>query len=256
MDISRNKIIRAVSFVLAASTLLCACQRQTEQQDETTTAAEVTTTAPANAQAATTLPPETTTAEPSTLAPTTAQRPSTTAPKPTAPVTTETTQAATVEATTQAETTTLNAVQATAKIIGYYLMTPEQVSQTASDLADRSKVYYVRLQDGSNTFYIAVDLQTAEALSLANPQVLRELCKALEEKQQQMAESDSEYVFMDYTHLVGELEIHYIGYLLTGALGGESGPLASFYNSCKVADLNVDESRFGPIIDIIGTIYG
>ena len=61
---------------------------------------------------------------------------------------------------------------------------------------------------------------------------------------------------MDYTHLVGELEIHFVGYLLTGMLGGEDGPLASFYNSCKVADLNIDESRFGPIIDIIGAIYG
>ncbi len=102
---------------------------------------------------------------------------------------------------------------------------------------------------------IAVDLQTAKALSLANPHVLRALCKEPEKKQQEMANGE-EYVLMDYTHLVGELEIHYVGYLLTSALGREDGPLASFYNSCKVADLNVDENRFGPIIDIIGKVYG
>ena len=70
-----------------------------------------------------------------------------------------------------------------------------------------------------------------------------------------MASSDKDYVLMDYTHLVGELEVHYLGYLITGALGAEDGPLSGFYNSCKVADLNVDESRFGPIIDIIGVLY-
>ena len=71
-----------------------------------------------------------------------------------------------------------------------------------------------------------------------------------------MADKDTEYVLMDYTHLVGELEVHYLGYMLTGALGAENGPLSSFYRSCRVADLNIDESRFGPIIDVIGIIYG
>lgn len=250
----QNKIIRAACFVLAASTLLCACSKQPDNKETTTSAQEETTTAAPVTQQPTT---ESTTAEPTTVtaAPTTTAAATTAKPVTTAPVTLPP-QTTVPETTTVIETTTLNAIQSAGKIAGYYFLTPDQIKQTASDLAEESEVYYVRLQDGSNTFYIAVDLQTAEALSLANPQVLRELCRELEKKQQSMAESDEEYVLMDYRHLVGELEIHYVGYLLTGALGGESGPLASFYNSCKVADLNVDESRFGPIIDIIGVIYG
>lgn len=251
----QNKIIKAGCFVLAASTLLCACSKQ-PNTNETTTApiTEETTTVSAPVTEATTAEPTTaeiTTAVPTTTVVTTTKKPVTTLP----PVTTTVPETTTVP-TTVAETTTLNAVQATGKIIGYYFLTPDAIEQTASGLADESEIYYVRLQDGSNTFYIAVDLQTAEALALANPQVLRALCKELEAKQQEMAQTDEEYVLMDYRHLVGELEIHYVGYLLTGALGGESGPLASFYNSCKVADLNIDESRFGPIIDIIGVIFG
>ena len=149
----------------------------------------------------------------------------------------------------------MKVMEGTATILGCYFMTPEKINETAADIAQKSDVYYVRLQDGTKTYYIAVDLQTAQALTLANPQVLRALCKELEAIQQKKADGE-DYVLMDYTHLVGELEVHFVGYLLTGVLGGESGPLASFYNSCKVADLNIDESRFGPIIDIIGAIYG
>ena len=250
----QNKIIKAGCFVLAASTLLCACSKQQPDTDPTTTSptAEeiITLTVPATEATTAEVTTAETTTVPTTVV-TTTKKPVTTLP----PVTTTAPETTTVPA-TLAETTTLNAVQATGKIIGYYFLTPEAIEQTASGLADESEIYYVRLQDGSNTFYIAVDLQTAEALSLANPQVLRALCKELEAKQQEMAGTDTEYVLMDYRHLVGELEIHYAGYLLTGALGGESGPLASFYNSCKVADLNVDESRFGPIIDIIGVVFG
>lgn len=252
----QNKIIKAACFVLAASTLLCACSKKPDI-DETTAATqeETTTVAPVTQQLTTENP----TTEPATAAPSTTTVATTAKPATTVPVTVppQTTVPSTVpETTTVIETTTLNAVQSAGRIVGYYFLTPDQIKQTASGLAEESEVYYVRLQDGSNTFYIAVDLRTAEALALANPQVLRELCRELEKKQQSMTQSDEEYVLMDYRHLVGELEIHYIGYLLTGALGGESGPLASFYNSCKVADLNVDESRFGPIIDIIGVIYG
>ena len=254
-----NKLIRAVGIVLCAGCLLSACTPQshneppTEKTTEGTTAA-VTTTAPAETTTEEATTSEATTAEAATkpvTQPTTKPRPQTTAPTTAAP---ETTTAP--EATTLPEQSDFRKVmQGTATILGCYFMTPEKISETAADMAQKSDVYYVRLQDGTNTYYIAVDLQTAQALTLANPQVLRALCKELEAIQQEKAEGE-DYVLMDYNHLVGELEVHFVGYLLTGALGGESGPLASFYNSCKVADLNVDESRFGPIIDVIGAIYG
>ena len=251
-----NKLIRAIGIILCAGCILSACTPQsqkeppTEKTTEGTTAA-VTTTAPSETTTEEATTAETTTAE-STTQPTTNPRPQTTAPTTTtAP-----------ETTTVPETTTLpeqsdfqKVMEGTATILGCYFMTPDKINETAADMAQKSKVYYVRLQDGTNTYYIAVDLQTAQALTLANPQVLRALCKELETIQQEKADGE-DYALMDYTHLVGELEVHFVGYLLTGVLGGESGPLASFYNSCKVADLNIDESRFGPIIDVIGTIYG
>lgn len=250
-----NKLIRAIGIVLCAGCILSACTPQSHNEpptEKTTegTAAAVTTTAPTETTTEEPSTQETTTAEPTTQ-PTTKPRPQTTAPTTAAP-----------ETTTVPETTTLpeqsdfqKVMEGTATILGCYFMTPEKINETATDMAQKSKVYYVRLQDGTNTYYIAVDLQTAQALTLANPQVLRALCKELEAIQQQKADGE-DYVLMDYTHLVGELEVHFVGYLLTGVLGGESGPLASFYNSCKVADLNIDESRFGPIIDVIGAIYG
>lgn len=250
-----NKLIRVVGLVLCAGCILSACTPQsnneptTEKTTEGTTAA-VTTTAPAETTTEEATTAEATTVEPATQ-PTTKPRPQTTVPTTKAP-----------ETTTVPEVTTLpeqsdfrKVMEGTATILGCYFMSPEKINETAADMAQKSKVYYVRLQDGTNTYYIAVDLQTAQALTLANPQVLRALCKELEAIQQQKADGE-DYVLMDYTHLVGELEVHFVGYLLTGVLGGESGPLASFYNSCKVADLNIDESRFGPIIDVIGAIYG
>lgn len=261
MKSNQNRIIKAIAVVLLASMVLCACQKQ-QNNDETTTALTASTTAESTTAEptteSTTAPTTTapTTTAPTTTTPTTAKPTTQPSTKPVAkPVTPPTTTAPATEATTVPQPAELNPLQTAATIIGYYFLTPEGISETAAELADSSNIYYVRLEDGNQTFYIAVDLQTAQALSLANPQVLRALCKELEQKQQEMADGE-EYVLMDYTHLVGELELHYVGYLLTGALGGEDGPLASFYNSCKVADLNVDENRFGPIIDIIGTVYG
>ena len=254
-----NKLIRAIGIVLCAGSILCACTPQSHNEPPTEittvgTTAAVTTTAPAETTTQEATASEATTVETTTkpvTQPTTKPRPQTTVPT-----------TATPETTTVPETTTLpeksdfrKVMEGTATILGCYFMTPDKINETAADMAQKSKVYYVRLQDGTNTYYIAVDLQTAQALTLANPQVLRALCKELEAIQQEKADGE-DYVLMDYTHLVGELEVHFVGYLLTGALGGESGPLASFYNSCKVADLNIDESRFGPIIDVIGAIYG
>lgn len=250
-----NKLIKVLSVILCAVCIFSACSRQPDVEETTKPDESVT----ESTTAATTIPDETTTQEPTTQETTTAQPTTQAKPQTTKPVTVapETTVPA-----TQPETTTApeksdfrKVVEGTATIVGCYFMTPEQINETAADMAKNSEVYYVRLQDGTKTYYIAVDLQTAQALTLANPQVLRALCKELEAVQQQKADGE-DYVLMDYNHLVGELEIHFVGYLLTGVLGGEEGPLASFYNSCKVADLNIDESRFGPIIDVIGAVYG
>ena len=257
MKSNRNKIIRATAIVIAVCSLLCACKRTEPDNSttETTITVETTVTEPAATEALTTEPAtQQTTAE-------TATRPSTTKPASTVPSTTsqpqtQPTTKAPSELTTRHANALANAVITADKIVGYRLISKDEINSIASDIADASEIYYVRLQDGTNTYYMAVNLQTAQALALSNPRVLRELCRQLDEKQQLMADKDAEYVLMDYTHLLGELEVHYLGYMLTGALGAEDGPLSSFYRSCRVADLNIDESRFGPIIDVIGIIYG
>ncbi len=261
MKSNRNRIIRVVAFAVAACSMLCACNK-VKPDDGTTepsSSAAATVTEPASTEPTTEPVTQQTTAESTTAVPST--RPTTTKPASTAPDTTteiqtqETTKAPS-ELTTRHKNELANAVITADKIIGYRLISKDEINSVATEIADASEIYYVRLQDGTNTYYMAVNLQTAQALALSNPRVLRELCRQLDEKQRLMADKDTEYVLMDYTHLVGELEVHYLGYMLTGALGAEDGPLSSFYRSCSVADLNIDESRFGPIIDVIGIIYG
>lgn len=266
MKSNRNRIIRVLALALAACSLLCACDKTKNGSDKDETEGTSTTSASESTsvtEQATTTPVTEPSSEATTVEPTT--HPTTTKPvtstlpdittKPAESTTIEETKAP-LETTTRHSNPIANAALTTDKIIGYRLISKDEISSIATEIADTSKIYYVRLQDGTDTYYIAVDLQTAQALALSNPRVLRELCRQLDEKQKAMADKDSEYVLMDYTHLVGELEVHYLGYMLTGALGAEDGPLASFYRSCSVADLNIDESRFGPIIDVIGVIYG
>ena len=259
MKSNRNRIIRVVAFAVAACSMLCACNKT--KPDDGTTESSVPDTAvvtePSSSEQTTEHVTQQTTSESTTAVP--ATKPSTTRPASTAPETTSQTQETTKvpsELTTRHKNALANAVITADKIVGYRLISKEEINSIASDIADESEIYYVRLQDGTNTYYMAVNLQTAQALALSNPRVLRELCRQLDEKQQLMTDKDTEYVLMDYKHLVGELEVHYLGYMLTGALGAENGPLSSFYRSCRVADLNIDESRFGPIIDVIGIIYG
>ena len=257
MKADKNKIIKAVALITALSAVLCACGKTEPEEVTTTTPQTETTLAEPVTQPATTLPDET------TVEATTQVKPSVTQVSSTKPATTQapqtTTEAATkkpLETTTRHANVVANAILTADKVVSYSLLSKDEISKIAQDMSDSSDVYYVRLQDGTKTYYMAVDLQTAQAMALSNPAVLRELCRQLDEKQKAMAGNDDEYVLMDYTHLVGELEVHYLGYLLTGALGAEDGALSSFYRSCKVADLNIDENRFGPIIDIIGAIYG
>ncbi|MBQ8027301.1 MAG: hypothetical protein IJ261_04200 [Clostridia bacterium] len=255
-----NKIIRAVALMTAACALLCACDKTKPTEQETTTESTSQNTTVTQTQPVTEEPTTAPVTQESTTQKPTTTKPVSTAPQPTKPTTTqpestETTKAPS-ETTTRHESDFVNAIITADKIVSYRLISKDEINQIATEMADDSEIYYARLQDGTKTYYMAVDLQTAQALALSNPQVLRELCRQLDAKQQLMANKDKDYVLMDYTHLVGELEVHYLGYLLTGALGADSGPLSSFYRSCKVADLNIDESRFGPIIDIIGTIYG
>ena len=71
-------------------------------------------------------------------------------------------------------------------------------------------------------------------------------------------EDEPKPVLMSYSHIVGELSLHYMGYRLTSALGGENLPglLGKVYRSCAVADLNIDEGRMAFLIPILGQLLG
>ena len=210
------------------------------------------TTVPQTAAQQTTVPQ---TAAPKTTVPQTAAQ-QTTVPQTAAPQTTAPSGDAGQTVIVKLEEQISHNIDTRLSLAGYTLMSEEHSDKLSQAIADNTSVYLVVLSDGSKTYYMAVDFRTKESLSLCNPRVLREVCEKLDEKQRELAD-DGEFELMDYTHIVGELQLHFLGYLVTDALGGEAGPFAGLYNSFKVADLNVDESRVPPrIIRIFGLIYG
>ena len=65
-----------------------------------------------------------------------------------------------------------------------------------------------------------------------------------------------EPVLMSYSHIIGELSLHYVTYRVTDALGGAKLPglLGRLYRKCVVADLNIDESRMAAAIRLAGNL--
>lgn len=155
---------------------------------------------------------------------------------------------------------TLSEMFADKQITNIFFLSPENVDKVSDDLAKDAQVYLVELKDGRKTYYIAVDLRAQEAVYLSNLFVMRATSQKLFRRTERMANSSKEKALslMDYTHIVGELELHYLGYRVTDALGGEAlhGLLGKVYNSCSVADLNTDEYRMLAVIRAVGLLIG
>ena len=155
---------------------------------------------------------------------------------------------------------TLSELFADKQIANIFFLSPESVDKVSDDLAKDAQIYLVELQDGRRTCYIAVDLRTQEAVYLSNLFVMRATSQKLVQRTECMANSSKGKALslMDYTHIVGELELHYMGYRVTQAMGGEQlqGLLRKVYNSCSVADLNVDEYRMLAVIRAVGLLIG
>lgn len=138
-------------------------------------------------------------------------------------------------------------------------LSPEEIDEISSEIADDADLYVVTTANGKKTVYIAVDLRTEEAGKLRNINVLRETSSKLLKKSEKIASRKSgSFEIMDYTHIVGEIKIHHDVFILTDSLGGEKlhGVLLKIYNSSKVADLNIDEQRIAIPIRLAGTIIG
>lgn len=155
---------------------------------------------------------------------------------------------------------TLSELFADKQIVNIFLLSPENVDKVSDTLAQSADICLVQLQDGRKTYYIAVDLRTDNAVYLSNLFVLRATSEKLWQRTEQMADAakGTKPYLMDYTHIVGELELHYLGYRVTQAMGGEQlqGLLRKVYNSCSVADLNADEYRMLAILRVVGLLIG
>ncbi len=139
------------------------------------------------------------------------------------------------------------------------VLSDDEIVATANKIAKSAKVYKTVLSDGTVTYYIAVDLRNDVSVYLHNPFVLREVARILNERTQTLsAREKGKLYLMDYTHLVGELKSHFTGYNFSKKLGGEksNGLIGQIYDSCSIADLNVDEDRFPVMIRWLGVVVG
>lgn len=139
-------------------------------------------------------------------------------------------------------------------------LSDEEVEAISGRLAEHSRVYLVELQDGRYTYYMAVDFRDDDAVYFSRLAVMRATSHKLYERSEAMAakQTDLDPVLMTYTHIIGELSLHYVVYRVTDAIGGEnlSGLLGKLYRNSAVADLNIDEGRMAFLIPIIGQILG
>ena len=139
-------------------------------------------------------------------------------------------------------------------------LTDEQVEEISDRLAEHSKVYLVELRDGRRTYYMTVDFRDDDAVYFSKLVVMRETSHKMYDRSEQMAAEagEPEPILMSYTHIIGELSLHYLGYRVTDALGGEKLPglMGQVYRKCVVADLNIDEGRLAAAIRLAGKLLG
>lgn len=131
--------------------------------------------------------------------------------------------------------------------------TQENEKSVAEKIADECIYTVTVLDDGKKTVYIAVDLEKNPELFELN--CLQEAVYAMTEKQKDYVEGEEEINLLTYTDIAGELALHMIVYAVLDPVN-ESLPdkIKSLYNSAKIADLNIDESRIPRfIIEFIGT---
>lgn len=140
-------------------------------------------------------------------------------------------------------------------------LSDEEVEAISGRLAEHSKVYLVELQDGHYTYYMAVDFRNDDAVYFSKLAVMRATSHKLYDRSVQMEAQDKpegQPLLMSYTHIIGELSLHYVVYRVTDALGGEKLPglMGKLYRNSAVADLNVDEGRMAAAIRLVGKILG
>ena len=150
---------------------------------------------------------------------------------------------------------------AKARVTAVTRLTDEEVEEISGRLAEHSRVYLVELQDGRRTYYMTVDFRDDDAVYFSKLVVMRATCHKLYQRSEEMAaqeEGEPKPVLMSYTHIFGELSLHYFIFRVIDSLGGEKlpGVLGQIYRKCVVADLNIDESRIATAIRLVGQLLG
>lgn len=120
--------------------------------------------------------------------------------------------------------------------------TPEAEKTVAEKIADGC-VYTVTVTDGGvKTVYIAVDL--AANPELFNLGVMQDAVKEMYENTKEITGGEEGYTLMDYYDIAGELALHMIVYSVLDPVSASlTGTFKGYYDSAKVADLNIDETR-------------
>lgn len=141
-----------------------------------------------------------------------------------------------------------------ASVLSQYAFAKEEdLAGYADQIAADSTFTVTVTQDGVSTVYIAVPVERYP--QLFNAGVFDETVQKLAETQ--AAEQTDGMTLMSYEHIAGELALHAAAYAVTYMLGGDrdGSVFHSFYESARIADLNVDESRLPTgMIDFFGKL--
>ena len=123
----------------------------------------------------------------------------------------------------------------------YAFAKEEDLAGYADQIAAGSTFTVTVTKDGVSTVYIAVPVE--DYPQLFNAGVFDETVEKLAQTQGEYQEDGM--TLMTYEHIAGELALHAAIYALTYMAGAdrEGNVFHSFYESARVADLNVDESR-------------
>lgn len=135
----------------------------------------------------------------------------------------------------------------------YAFAKEEDLAGCADKIAADSTFTVAVTKDGVSTVYIAVPVE--DYPQLFNAGVFDETVKKLAETQQTYGGDG--VTLMTYEHIAGELALHAAVYALTYMAGGDAdgSTFHSFYESARIADLNVDENRApGWFLEFFGKI--
>lgn len=132
-------------------------------------------------------------------------------------------------------------------MLANYVAVPlsDETNSVAEKIADECTYKVTVLEDGKKTVFILVDIES-------NPElfdyiVFHDAVMRMAENQKSvLTENDKDVTLMDYNRIAGELALHMIVFKTTKPLMSvvpEDSKIRDYYESAKVAELNINEDR-------------